>query len=722
MLSLRNLKSIIFPPGKTFSVGAALFWNLLLLFLIYTLCRIEFLLENRHLFSQAFADNRILQLLSAGIRFDTPGIFYSNLPYIFLLLLPLLPKERPGFYSFCKWLFCIVNSIAVIANIADSIYFPFTLRRTTCDVAAEFSNEGNILKIILSETVTHWYLGIFAILLIICLIKGYVSPSPVKLNSGYRHPRLAYYLSMTGQFIIVALFSIGAVRGGWFRNWHLYLIAVILAYSAWLLRSNKKLSIPLYVLTLFLLIIAPLKGVFHRDIRPIALSNAASFTRHPGEIALVLNTPFSIIRTVNATPFHNPGFFSDNAELEKVYSPVHTPSSLTPVSNKNIVVIIIESFGREYIGSLNKDMLGRDYEGFTPFTDSLVNKSAVWEHSFCNGRKSIDGMPSILAGIPMFVKPFILTPAAFNKIEGLPAILRKQGYSTAFFHGARTGSMGFDGFARSVGFSNYYGKEDFNNDSRFNGDKDFDGYWAIWDEPFLQYYAMKMNEMPQPFMTAVFTASSHHPFNIPDKYNKSFTEGELPIHKCIRYTDHALKKFFETASQQPWFENTIFVITSDHTNQSNHPEYMSDIGGFRAPVIFYDPSGSIPTGMLKGVAQQTDIMPTVLNILGSKKPFVAFGNDLFSTPAEERWAVNQTNGIYQFVADKHFLQFDGKKSVGLFSIDDYTMQRNILSRNPALAAKMERKLKGIIQQYMVRMISDRLTPSGSQSKNSSNHQ
>ena len=78
-------------------------------------------------------------------------------------------------------------------------------------------------------------------------------------------------------------------------------------------------------------------------------------------------------------------------------------------------------------------------------------------------------------------------------------------------------------------------------------------------------------------MTALFTASSHHPFVIPEQYKGRFKEEGLPIHKCIRYTDNALRQFFNKAKTMPWYKNTIFVITSDHTNMSDHAYYQTDL-------------------------------------------------------------------------------------------------------------------------------------------------
>jgi phosphoglycerol transferase MdoB-like AlkP superfamily enzyme len=449
-------------------------------------------------------------------------------------------------------------------------------------------------------------------------------------------------------------------------------------------------------------------------VRPITISNANQYVDRPIEAALVLNTPFSIYRTIGKDVFVVPEYYASQQEMAAVYSPVHIPNDSVPMAKKNVVVLIVESFGREYIGALNQDLENGQYKGYTPCVDSLVNHSTTFRHSFCNGRKSIDGMPSILSSIPMFVEPFFLTPASMNHVSCLASLLAGEGYETAFFHGAQRGSMGFMAFARSTGFQEYYGREDFNEDSRFSGDDDFDGMWAIWDEPFLQYYALKMSEMKEPFMTAVFTASSHHPYQIPEQYKSVYPEEGIEIHKCIRYTDMSIGKFFETARQQPWFQNTIFVLTSDHTNQSDHAFYQTDIGGFCSPIIIYDPSR--PDGVMHDkIAQQIDILPTVMGMLHYQKPYFAFGIDLLNTPAEDTWAVNYLNGIYQYVKHGHVLQFDGQQTKAVYALSDSLMQHNLLESSKfkvqgSKFKEMEQEVKAIIQQYMERMTQDRLQP------------
>ena len=641
-------KSVLFPLG-------AVVCNLLLAYVVYFLARIIYFLVNYSYFSQDISLSHLLEMLGGGLVFDTSAILVTHIPYIVLMLLPWHGKETPGYQKLCRIVYMVINGLALAANLCDSVYFQYTMRRTTPTVFSEFSNEGNLGSIFLTETLRHFYLVVAFILILWALYRLY-------RKTGLR---LSDY-----------------------RGWH-YDLAMVLSLCA-----------------LAPFVVAGIRGGFATAVRPITISNANQYVNRPIEAALVLNTPFSLYRTIGKDVFVVPEYFDDEQEMSAVYSPIHQPADSVAFTPKNVVVLIVESFGREYIGALNKTLENGQYKGYTPCIDSLIAQSITFTHSYCNGRKSIDGMPSILSSIPMFVEPFFLTPASMNHVTGIAGLLGKKGYQTAFFHGAQRGSMGFMAFARSTGFQNYYGREDFNQDPRFNGDDDFDGMWAIWDEPFLQYYATKMSEMKEPFMTAVFTASSHHPYQVPEKYREVYPEEGIIMHKCIRYTDMALGKFFETARRQPWFQNTIFVLTSDHTNLSDHPEYQTDLGGFCSPIIIYEP-GREPE-MQDKIAQQIDILPTVMGMLHYDEPYFGFGIDLLNTQEEDTWAVNYMNGIYQYVKHGHVLQFDGQQTKAIYALSDSLMQHNLIGEVETNG--MERELKAIIQQYMERMTQDRLMP------------
>ena len=655
MKKLRLLESYASPL-------LALLLNLLLAYVVYFIARVAYLLDNWNVFAEGLS----WEVWQGGLVFDTSAILVTNIPYIVLMLLPLHWKEGRLWHLVCKWVFVIVNTLALVLNLCDAAYFPYTLRRTTTTVFNEFENEGNLGGIFLTETLHHWYFVVLAVIVVYGIWKLYTSP---KLEAR----KLSWW-----RYDLITLASLAALAP---------------------------------------FVVAGIRGGFTTAVRPITISNANQYVNRPTDAALVLNTPFAFYRTIGKNVFVVPDYYENEDEMAQVYSPVHVPNDTVAFTPKNVVVLIVESFGREYIGALNKSLENGQYQGYTPHIDSLIAKSTTFKYSFCNGRKSIDGMPSILSSIPMFVEPFFLTPSSMNHVSGIASLLDGKGYQTAFFHGAQRGSMGFMAFARSTGFQEYYGREDFDEDPRFNGDDDFDGMWAIWDEPFLQYYCTKMSEMKEPFMTAVFTASSHHPYVIPEKYKDVYPEEGIIMHKCIRYTDMALGKFFQAASRQPWFKNTIFVLTSDHTNMSDHDYYQTDLGGFCSPIIIYEPGDTLrQPEMQDKIAQQIDILPTVMGLLHYDIPYFGFGIDLFNTAAEDTWAVNYLNGIYQYVKHGHVLQFDGEQTKAIYSLQDSLMQNNLLNDKSQISIlhpqfqEMEREVKAIIQQYMERMTQDRLQP------------
>ena len=648
-----------FEHIKLLSPLGATLYNLLMVYVVYFIARIAYLLENWSYFSPNLSFGHIMEMLAGGLVFDTSAILVTNIPYTVMMLFPLHQKETKIYQQVSKGVFLFINGLALAVNLCDAVYFRFTMRRTTTTIFSEFSNEGNLGGIFLTETLRHWYLVLLFV------------------------------------FIVWLMYRLYRTAGLYRRElvWWRYDVATLLSLAAFA---------PF--------VVAGIRGGFTTAVRPITISNANQYVDRPVEAALVLNTPFSLYRTIGKAVFVVPDYYQDEKEMTSVYVPIHVPNDTIPMTKKNVVVLIVESFGREYIGALNKNLEDGQYKGYTPNVDSLISKSITFTRSFCNGRKSIDGMPSILSSIPMFVEPFFLTPSSMNHVSGIASLLAGEGYETAFFHGAQRGSMGFMAFARSTGFQQYYGREDYDEDKRFGGDDDFDGMWAIWDEPFLQYYATKMSEMKEPFMTAVFTASSHHPYEIPEKYKDVYPEEGIIMHKCIRYTDMAIGKFFETASKQPWFNNTIFVMTSDHTNMSDHDYYQTDLGGFCSPIIIYEPGNpDCQPEMQDKIAQQIDILPTVMGMLHYPKPYFGFGIDVLNTSAEDTWAVNYLNGIYQYVKHGHVLQFDGQQTKAVYALTDSLMQHDVKGK-VLQQQQMERELKAIIQQYMERMTQDRLTP------------
>lgn len=562
------------------------FLNFLLAYLITGLCRAVFVAENWGLLAPQLTAEPWGRLFTGSLLFDTSALLYLMAPYALVALLPLpaMWKTKRGYALTLRLLFMLAMVLITVSNLGDALYFPFTGRRTTGTVMGEFSHENNLIGIVAAEVLRHWYIVAAGVLMLWASWRLYRSVRPFAWEQRFgRRSAAAAFL-------------------------------VLLCY------------VPLSI--------AGMRGGFTTAVRPVTVSNAFQYAASPQTAAVILNTPFSLIRTWNKAVFRDPGYYSAG-ELVRIYTPVHPGSGETMV-RRNVVVMICESLGQEYFGYYN------DYEGQTPFLDSLCRESLTFRENYANGRKSIDGMPSVLSSIPMMGEPFLLTPSAMNRVGGLAHELGGAGYTTGFFHGAQNGSMGFEAFARNSGFQRYYGRTEFDADSRFGGEREFDGMWAIWDEPFLQFMERTLTEqMAEPFMAAVFTASSHHPYRIPAQYEEQFPDNpDNPMHRCVRYLDLSLRRFFEAAEKEPWFKNTLFVITGDHTNASSRAEYQTLWGLFRVPVIFYDPTGEIfRPGRREGPVQQIDIMPTVLSALKYNKPYIAFGQDVLSTPDSLLWAV-----------------------------------------------------------------------------------
>lgn len=623
-------------------------WNLAVVAVIYTICRVVYLLENY----ASFADMppaSLLRAFAGGVRFDWAAMCYGNSLYVLLMLMPAALTDKRWYQLLAKTYFIVVNAVCWSSNLIDSVYFPFVGRRATATVFSEFGND-NLTGVFTGEFISHFYLIIVFAVLLWLQLRLYCS------NRGWR--------------------SHG---------------------SRWL----SAVRTLLFVLLWAGLVVAGVRGGFDPELRPINLRDAKEYTDSPRHAALVLNTPFSIFRTIQKKAFPTFEFYTPQ-QLDAIYSPVHQPTEgMCGDTLPNVCIIILESFGTEYSSYLNG---GR--EGYMPFLDSLMIQGLTFGASFANGRTSIDGQASVLASIPMLVESYFTSHAAMNDISGMGNEMKARGYSTYYFHGADNGSLGIDAFARNVGFDHFYGRTEFNN----NADtEDYDHRWGIWDEPFLQFMADRMDKAQQPFLAGVFTLTSHHPFQIPVKYKDVYPEGELAIHKCIRYTDMALQRFFEAISAKPWFRNTLFVITGDHTNQTNHLENLTEYGRFRVPIVFYHPTDVRFHGRSTRLAQHIDIMPTILNYIGTERPYVAFGKDLLQEPESPSWVVEYCDGAYIMIDAERITLFDGERVIAAYDYSaDPFLQNNLAAETIPSSLPL---LKAIMQSYMTRMNENKLVVS-----------
>jgi phosphoglycerol transferase MdoB-like AlkP superfamily enzyme len=631
------------------NIFVVLVYRIFLIMILFSLFRVGFFFFNIKMFPGVTLV-QFINILRGGLLFDISAVVYINLLFIFLHIVPFEFRYNDVYQKVLKFIFFLTNGLALAMNGMDFVYYKFVDKRASADIFKTFEHEANMGKLFFRFLLDYWPTTLLTLIAWFSMVYFYnrVSakrPSPV-YNSTYR----------VLNFIMIPLITvliIGAARGGFS------------VYS-----------------------------------KPISISSAYRYVETPRDAAIVLNTPFSFFRTLDKKEIINYKFFNEE-KLNKLYFPHHYSKNTKPFSNENVVIIILESFAREYIGALNRELDGGAYKGYTPFIDSLINVSLTFDVSIANGKKSIDAMPSILASVPSLETPYIISKYSTNEINGLPALLKRKGYYSAFFHGAPNGSMKFDSFSKVAGFDDYFGL------NQYPVKEDFDGMWGVWDEPFLKYFGEKMNGFKQPFIASVFSLSSHHPFEVPVQYKGKFKKGPAPIVEVVGYTDFALRKLFNQISTSSWFNNTLFVITSDHTNESIHPEFQNDFGSYCVPIIFYKP-GSDLKGVKKRVAQQIDIMPTILSYLNYDEEYIAFGNNLLDD-ASESFAFNTNGSNYHLYMKDHILEMVDNKTVGLYNYkNDVFLKDNLLRTNPELELRLEEKLKAIIQTYNSRLIDNRM--------------
>lgn len=633
--------------------------DLLLIAAMMMLTRIVFFCENAPLFTHS--THAYWLMFAGGLKYDIAAIMYGNALWLLMVLFPLRWKERPGWWRAQRVVFTVCNSLLLLANLCDTVFFAYRQSRTTASIFREFGGESNLVGIIGTEIVSHWYLVLLFAAMVFCLWKFYVRP--VSMRSSQR----AFLAASGRRYYTVMALSLG------------------LAVFCFI--SGVRGSLP------------------SRFQRPMSVNFAQRYAVAPADAAVVLNTPFTIIRTIGHYAPIMPAFYTSDDQLLAVYSPLHPASAAPgPLAGKNIVVILLESFSREFSGLLNPQIDGGNYKGYTPCLDSIIARSFRFESTFSNAGFSIDAMPAVFASTPRMDGSFVVSLYGQNNIEGLPEILNEKGYETAFFHGADNESLGLQGFARHCGFQRYYGLTEYCADPSTGGMDDFDGSWGIWDEEFQQYFCRTLSTFRQPFLAGVFTLSSHHPFVVPERYKDRFPhEPGLEVYPTIRYADMALGRFFDEAAKQPWFRNTLFVLSADHAflHPTEHAEYNTPVGQARIPVILYDPSGEIvPPGVKSGMMSQIDVMPTLLALIGHDKPFFAFGRNAFDDAAEP-WAMRWTN-VPELMMDNHVIQLDTDSwhTRALYNYaDDPLLQNNLLDTGNPRQARMDSLLRAIIQTY-----------------------
>ena len=593
--------------------------------------------------------SELFKLFFNGFRFDINTLIIYNSPLIILYCLPIRYKFNDLYKKIVDIIFVIANSIAVGLNLIDVIYFRYLDKRMCSELFTFFKGtDENQVGLMASFFVDFWYMFLlfFVLLFFIILI---MKKTKVKNNTSQFN--LIWHVKQSIVFVIVIGLSVIGIRGGF-------------------------------------------------QLIPISILTVTNYTTKYAP--LVINTPFSILYGSTSASLENISFFDDK-EIEDLYTPIHTDLKSNrfitgETKGRNLVLIILEGVGQEMIGYYNTEYK----KSLTPFLDSLLNESLTFD-GMANGRRSIESLPSLMTGVPsLMATDYPSSKYASNSIDGLGSILKRHGYKTAFYHGGNNGTMNFYSTSKSNGFDDYYGRTEYNNDS------DYDGAWGIYDIPFLQYSAEKMNEYKEPFAATLFLLSSHVPYSLPSDYIvPEYLSSNTAFEKTVRYSDDALSLFFKKISQYEWFDNTIFVIVSDHGNSEHHyNKYKNVKGAYKIPIAFYAPN-IIEKRRVEEIAQQTDINLSILSLLEIDEDVFSFGRNLFDSISKPSY-ISFLNSIYQYSNGEYFMQSDGNDIQAVYDIYDETLSNNLMKDNSNKFDSLNIEFKLRLQQYNNRMNRNKL--------------
>jgi phosphoglycerol transferase MdoB-like AlkP superfamily enzyme len=625
--------------------------RLFFLLLAFSILRLVFFLFNLDSFVPGSFQS-IIKAFLFGIRFDFIVIFYMNLPFILMHFIPGNFKNSNTYQQALRYLFVIINIILLSANFIDVEYFRFLNRRSGTELIKMLVRSSDTVSLLPHYITNYWHITFMWLITAWALWKFFPKVHHIKSN-----------------------------------------IKLKPAYSAIL-----QVALTIIILGVFFLIS---RGT---ETKPVRINTAHKYAS-PRYIPLLFNTPFVMLNTISQKDQIKADYF-DLGYCEKIYSPIKLYGGNGTFKGQNVVIIILESFSKEYIGALNPAQKGN-----TPFLDSLINESLTFDNAFANASRSLDALPAIVTSLPPLNRSSLITSVySTNELEGIASVLKDKGYHTSFFHGGQNGTMGFDYFCKSAGIEEYYGESEY----PCKGDRD--GTWGIFDEEFLQFFAGKLDQFESPFLSIIFTLSSHEPYPIPKKYKNKFNKSKVKILNSIAYTDYSLKRFFEKASGSDWFSNTLFIICADHTSYPMEKYYGTQIGRYKIPVIYYHPGDTSLRGICHDLTQQIDIFPSVMDYLNYNSKFIAFGYSVFSEEKPKFWFCHKS-GSYYIADSSFFLIFDGLNSIELYDYKiDSLLQKNIITEKPQIAGYLESNLKAILQNYQYRLeknlLSDtaRLTP------------
>lgn len=615
-----------------------LFKRLILLIVLFQISRIIFGFTNPSTVSSDY-----LSIVLAGMRYDITTICILNLLMIVMHVYPTKYSFSPSYQKINSFLIITLNAFALLFNYIDSGWFPFIQKRSTIDFFTLISTGDDLKNNIGIYILDYWYLAFCWVLSVISLfyfekkIRKSISALSIKNQFLPTHLRI-------GVAILLILFGIVGFRGG-------------------------------------------------LQLKPLSIQAAAKMVSS-NAIPLVLNTPYTLLKSRDDQLLKEPSFISMNA-AKNIFNIHQQLNSDSTFNKKNVVLIIMESFSYDYISYYHPE------KSTTPFLDSLMKVSDTWPNCFANAKRSIEGIPAVLSSLPSLMdQSFINSAYNVSTINSLASILEPHGYTCAFFHGGNNGTMGFDNFTKLAGYSNYFGKNEYDGPL-----EDYDGHWGIFDDKFFSFMIRKIDTWKTPFHATFFSVSSHHPYTIPSDFKNKIPKGLTPVEQGMAYADASLRTFFDLAKNHSWYDETIFIITSDHSGPATTTYSSNRLGAYHIPLFFINPQSN-SSKVHPEIAQQTDILPSALHLLNYSGKYSSFGRNLFESSTG--WSINYSNQTWELITDTRILQFDGVNTTHYYLRQDSLLNNDLMNTTFPSSDTSSLLIRTILQQYQYGLIHNQL--------------
>jgi phosphoglycerol transferase MdoB-like AlkP superfamily enzyme len=602
--------------------------------------RIFFLLRYPEDFSPLNTDE-LLQTLLMGFRIDIITLLTFSGILILLLTLPLKALARPKMRQAVSLVWATVLIAILVVSLGDVLYFDFSRRH----LSNEVFNLGNDTDLIFDMAFGSFLFFTIGALLFSALLLYLFTRLFRHELSPVHSPKKAWAISFLVLVLIVAGIR-GTVVGS-------KSIGVADAFAV-----NKVCSGNL-----------ALNGFF-------CVYRASS--KKKNHILMDVPEAIEITKKLLSTP--NAPFNDKKYPLQRSYqNPQPKPY--------NVVIVLLEGMGAEHLdGFTHYPELN-----VTPYLKELSQKSLKFNHFYSNGYRSIFGITSVYTGISL--------PSGFDylgkglelsSLSYLGNIAQKNGYDTLAMQGANRRSYRVDAVSHLAGFKQFYGAEDIPNIEEVEGDRHVKT--GTYDHNLLQFYHQKLNTLKEPFLGFTFTSTTHSDFHLPsskyERYPHDLKNYNGYLNALI-YTDSAIKRFMEKCEKESWFDNTIFIFTSDHgSGDAANPigkklrgdfASLSSIEHFRIPLMIYAPR-IFKAQENNTLGSHVDIFPTITDILGWKGDFSVLGNSLFDKEVKER-----------------FVLFNGGQTIGMIRPASYLIynMKDIVETNATVPKKLLQELKAV---------------------------